>query len=298
MYAEVQSVYQAQSLVISSTYFPILRLLQTKQGLSVMDIAEQLGLSHPAVSKQVSKMLKERLLEKVADPADQRRSIIVLSDLSHAQMTQVEPVLEAIGTELNYFLGQLEGDFLTQLSDLESSLLTQPYAERVLLRLTPDELSITALASDSDAQSFKALNMQWLERFFAEQIYAQDIDMLERPQAFIAQGAVIKCARFKNRVVGCYLIKPNLGDSVELCKLAVAEEFAGLGIGKALVEDAIKEASKLGASKLTLETHTSLRPAIELYQQYGFKEVDCKVFSVPRADLKMVRSLPAQEVLL
>ena len=128
LYNEVQEIYLARSLAISSTYFPILRLLQTQSELSVVEVAEQLGLSHPAVSKQVSKMIKESLLVKHLDHHDQRRSIIALSPFCQQEMLKVEPVLQAIGAELDYYLSGLTGDFLTQLGALEDKLLTQHYA--------------------------------------------------------------------------------------------------------------------------------------------------------------------------
>lgn len=287
LYNEVQEIYQAKSLAISSTYFPILRLLQGEQGLSVVDISEHLGLSHPAVSKQVSKMLKEGLLVKKPDPNDQRRSTIALSAFCDAEMAKVEPVLVAIASELEFYLNQLSGDFLTQLSHLENQLLTQHYAARVLLRLTPDAMVVEELASKADAERFKALNMRWLNQWFEGQVYPQDYQMLNEPFQEMACGAIIKVARFRNQVIGCYLLKSPEGGDMELCKLAVDDGFIRLGVGERLMQDAIKEALRLSIKRLTLETHSSLKPAIALYRRLGFVAVDTQAFSVPRADTKM-----------
>lgn len=297
LYSEVQTIYQARSLAISSTYFPILRLLQNERELSVMEMAEQLGLSHPAVSKQVTKMLKEGLLEKRLDRQDQRRSIIGLTTFCQQEMAKVEPVLAAIGKELEHYLNRLTGDFLTQLGELERQLLSQHYAARVLLRLEPDALVIESIAGQEDIDRFRALNLQWLERYFSHAIYEQDRQMLNDPLQYVAAGGQIKVARFRGQVIGCYLLKYCDHRDVELCKLAVDEGFARLGVGERLVRDALAEATNLGAQSLSLETHTSLESAMGLYRKLGFEEVDCAAFSVPRADLKMSRAIKQEESL-
>lgn len=288
LYNEVQSVYLNESLAISSTYFPILRLLQYQGGLSVVEISDRLGLSHPAVSKQVTKMLKDELLIKQTDSKDQRRSVLHLSEFCINQMAQVEPVLKVIGQELEYYLDTTSGKFLEQLSQLEQSLLQAPYALRVLLRLHPHEVQVTPLEM-SLLESFQSLNMRWLKEYFPTDIYEQDINVLSDPFTHVIHaGGAVYCAIFKSRCIGTYLLKPIQNDEVELCKLAVAPDFQRLRIGERLVQHAIDQAKNMGATKITLESHTSLKAAMSLYQKFGFKPYETQPpFSVPRANIKL-----------
>lgn len=293
LYSEVQAIYSTESLMISSTYFPILRLLQEEGSLSVVQISERLGLSHPAVSKQVTKMLKEELLLKVQDERDQRRSAIGLSELSRQEMRKAEPVLEAIAKELEFFLNQVSGSFLEQLIGLEKKLLNGPYAKRVILRLHPERLIIKDGQSREDFSAFKALNMTWLERFFRQDIYEKDHLLLTEPQAQILdKGGRVKVATLEDQVVGAYFIMPCKGGVIELGKLAVAENFQRLGLGERLLNDAIKEAKVMSAKTLMLESHTSLAPALGLYRKLGF-EIDpsSAPYSVPRANIRMIKQL-------
>ncbi|SBS31500.1 putative N-acetyltransferase YvbK [Marinomonas aquimarina] len=294
LYNEVQSVYSAESLKISSTYFPILRLLQQQASLSVVQISEHLGLSHPAVSKQVTKMMKEGLLLKVPDEQDQRRSVICLSELCREEMLKAEPVLAAIGHELTYYLGHASGSFLEQLGELEKNLLNGPYAKRVLLRLHPEKLILKECQSEEDFRAFKALNMAWLERFFKDDIYDKDRLLLNDPKSHIlAQGGKVKVAYVEGQPVAAYFIMPEQAGVVELGKLAVSERFQRLGLGERLLQDAINEATAMQASRIVLESHTSLTPALSLYQKLGFTEEQVTSFSVPRANVRMVKALGA-----
>lgn len=293
LYSEVQSVYLAESLMISSTYFPILRLLQQQGALSVMQIAEGLGLSHPAVSKQVSKMLKEGLLVKALDERDQRRSAIRLSEFCCQEMVKVEPVLKAIAKELEYYLDAQSGAFLEQLSGLESVLLNGPYAQRVLLRLHPEKLSIKELQTEADRKAFKALNETWLERFFKTDIYERDHLLLNDPiKEIVHQGGVVKLAYLNDEPIATYYLMPKGHRVIEIGKLAVHDNFKRLGVGEAILNDALVTAKEMGVTEIYLESHTSLIPALSLYKKLGFKiDESAKEYSVPRANIRMTKTM-------
>ncbi|MBJ7551882.1 bifunctional helix-turn-helix transcriptional regulator/GNAT family N-acetyltransferase [Marinomonas ostreistagni] len=293
LYSEVQSIYTSQSLKISSTYFPILRLLQQAEALSVVEISEQLGLSHPAVSKQVAKMLKEGLLLKVQDPHDQRRSSISLSELSKQEMLRAEPILKVIGEELQRYLDRVSGSFLQQLELLEGDLLNGPYAKRVIYRLNPEQLVIRSCNTVKDFKAFKQLNLEWLEKYFCHEIYTKDTQLLSQPQKYIGDlGGVVKVASLGGEVIGAYYVLPHLTHEIELGKLAVTEAYQGLGIGEVLLSDAMNEAKELGGQRLMLESHTSLKPALNLYRKAGFiEDLDADRFSVPRANIRMIKQL-------
>lgn len=90
----MQEVCVQCGVSISPTYFPILQLLQTTGDLLVVEIAERLHLSHPAVSKQTTKMIKVSLLKKTVDKQGQRRSSLTLSGFGVDAMSRVEPILQ------------------------------------------------------------------------------------------------------------------------------------------------------------------------------------------------------------
>jgi GNAT superfamily N-acetyltransferase len=56
----------------------------------------------------------------------------------------------------------------------------------------------------------------------------------------------------------------------ELRLLAVSPEARGLGVGKALVDECIRRARRMGATELGLHTSRSLVAAVRLYQRMGF----------------------------
>jgi putative acetyltransferase len=53
----------------------------------------------------------------------------------------------------------------------------------------------------------------------------------------------------------------------------VKPDFRNLGIGRLILEYAILLAKKLKYNRIMLDTHDSMRAAIKLYLDYGFKEI-------------------------
>lgn len=299
LFIQVQDIYSQCEIPISATYFPILRLLQKTGNLSVMEIADRLHLSHPAVSKQTTKMIKEGLLEKTVDEQDQRRSSLQLSELGLSAMQRVEPVLQEMKIILEKMTFFSSENFMDALSILESEVLSGSLAEKVLDRLGPIDI---VLLETQHEKAFYDLNMAWLERYFPDQIADKDRVILRNPhQEIIQQGGKVWVAIRKTKaldsVVGTIAFSPMANGSSsysrgELFKLAVAEHAQQKGVAQNLLSAAIDFAQQEDFSVLSLETASCLDAARRLYDKNGFVE---KAFPAPslyaRADVYMEKSL-------
>lgn len=60
----------------------------------------------------------------------------------------------------------------------------------------------------------------------------------------------------------------------EMKRLYVYDRFKGKGIGKALCEELIKEAKRIGYASMRLDTIDRLATAIRLYKSLGFIEIE------------------------
>ncbi|MDN4478149.1 ribosomal protein S18-alanine N-acetyltransferase [Demequina sp. SYSU T00039] len=63
------------------------------------------------------------------------------------------------------------------------------------------------------------------------------------------------------------------GDAFHLMNLAVVSAMRGRGLGRALVEDFMAEARRLGAPDAWLEVAVTNQVALALYRSYGFEDV-------------------------
>jgi ribosomal protein S18 acetylase RimI-like enzyme len=84
---------------------------------------------------------------------------------------------------------------------------------------------------------------------------------------------VLYLAKWNDEVAGCIALMPLPGGlSCEMKRLYVRPQYRKHKIGKALVEQLLKDAKELGYTTMKLDTLQKLQPAIGLYQQYGFTE--------------------------
>ncbi len=134
--------------------------------------------------------------------------------------------------------------------------------------------------------AFKFINYAWINKYF--KVEQGDIDSLENPEKYFLEtgGAVLLACR-GDEVLGTTALKPMGENSLELCKMGVSDAALGLGIGYAIGEAAIKKAKDLGATRVYLETNSSLSPALNLYKKLGFSKVENFTSPYARADVAM-----------
>ena len=117
---------------------------------------------------------------------------------------------------------------------------------------------------------FARLNIEWLERwFFVEPI---DREVLSDPETHILAGGgrVLFAIDAAGHALGTVALLHE-GDGVyELTKMAVDPAARGRGIGRTLMQGALRTFRSLDGRELFLESSSKLAPAIALYQSVGF----------------------------
>lgn len=88
---------------------------------------------------------------------------------------------------------------------------------------------------------------------------------INRAQCFVAE--------VDDTVIGVYVLLPTRPETVELVNVAVDENQQGNGIGKRLVDHAIKNARSLGFKTIEVGTGNSGLSQLALYQKCGFRIV-------------------------
>jgi putative acetyltransferase len=137
-----------------------------------------------------------------------------------------------------------------------------------------------------DAAAFRALNEEWITRFFA--IEKKDIETLGDPEGnILAHGGRIFMAICDGRAGGCVALLAMGQGEFEIAKMAVTPASQGFGLGRKLMLRAIEAAREDGATRLYLETNHVLTPAIALYESVGFRHLPAGDSPYARANVRM-----------
>ena len=140
-------------------------------------------------------------------------------------------------------------------------------------------------------KAFFDLNAAWLNAYFLLEPF--DIEVLSDPEKMVIEpGGAIYVGLLKGEAVATFALTPQGAGKVELNKMAVDEEHRGKGFGHQMMEYILHVCLQRKVHTLELYSHTSLKPAIHLYETHGFKPVpvpeDC-VYD--RADIRMQLTL-------
>lgn len=154
------------------------------------------------------------------------------------------------------------------------------------------EILITEFEKENAAY-FGSLNKEWIQKFYT--LEPQDLEVLDHPlETVIAKGGAILFAGYQDRIIGTVGLRPLPGNQMEMIKLAVKEEFRGLGAGKQLCLAAMQKAEQLGAQQMVLYSNTLQKKAIALYRRLGFVERPVENGVYARANIKMEYSFALQ----
>jgi N-acetylglutamate synthase-like GNAT family acetyltransferase len=99
--------------------------------------------------------------------------------------------------------------------------------------------------------SFIRISYEWLKKYSL--LEPEDILILNHPEEIVQENeGHILFAKYDEKVVGTVALMKIDGDTFELAKLAVAEQYQGLKIGSMLIERCIEIAKKEEAKKIIL----------------------------------------------
>ena len=135
------------------------------------------------------------------------------------------------------------------------------------------------------SEQFFMLNKAWIE----ESWHLEDSDKkdLLNPDKIVLNGGQIFFALENQKAIGTVAMIKSSDDRFELAKMTVKVDFRGKGIANMLMDECLKFAKENKAKEIFLISNDSLRIARNLYDKYGFKEVDLDSKKYDRGNVKM-----------
>jgi ribosomal protein S18 acetylase RimI-like enzyme len=278
LYDAADAVYRARGSKMQARWLPVLRLLHDRGPHSVSEVAQAIGQTHSAVSQLVSKLRAAGWVSVGTDRSDRRRRVLALTARADQSLREIKPIWKSVQEVLDTRLADAGIELLETLARVERDVVGINLADAVIERCAAQDRAALRIVPFKPAlrEHFYRLNAAWLRRYF----YLEEIDhqVLSEPEAQILRpGGAILFAVLDETVVGTCALKLEAPGVYELTKMAVDENFQGLGIGRRLLEAAIAEFKRCKGRTLFLESSTKLTPALRLYESLGFE---------PQASLK------------
>lgn len=290
MMEEAREIYDFYGVGLKPKWFPVFYVLSQNEEKPVTVIAEEIGHSHPSVSKIVREMAKEGVVSEKKDKKDKRKNNVMLTKKGRALALQMEEQCFDVRNAVDHLLSNTNHNMWKAIEEFEFLLENKSLVKRVQEKRKERELKKVRVVPFENKYSkvFWELNEAWISNYFRmEEI---DKKALQNPQEYILDnGGYIAVALYDNLPVGvCALIKMNDPDyDYELAKMAVDPMAKGKGIGWILGTSIVEKAKALGAKKIYLESNTVLKPAISLYQKLGFNKITNQQTPYERCNIQM-----------
>ena len=113
--------------------------------------------------------------------------------------------------------------------------------------------------------------VDWLGIDLSYQDYAGEFQTMER--MYSPPEGLLLLAKEEEGMAGCVAFRKKGEGRCEMKRLYVRPTFRGRHLGKKLAEVCIEEASQAGYKQMVLDTMPTMKGAIRIYKDLGFKVI-------------------------
>jgi putative acetyltransferase len=301
LYDEVRNIYHAEGLDFDPRNFLLFRSFIEHGETSVGALALEMRCTQARASQKLAELEKTRLVERVKNQ-DARKSCFRLSEKSKKMIAQLTPIWSILDDVLR---DEFPSDqLLTELKRFETQMAPGRLASLVLARLSSATLQRGSKAANNftfkvllppftrDVVSrFEELNRAWLIEY-GFNTETPDRELFSDLSAYVSKhDGVLLVAEIAERVIATALLLKHDEKKFELAKFCVDKNARSSGIGRRLLGICEIEARARNATSLILETSSTLKSALKLYKEAGFKSHPVTDSPYDRVDLVMTKSL-------
>ncbi len=132
---DVSQLYGELSVEFEARWFPVVFYLKDRDDVPLTTVAQELGLTHPAVNQVAGDLTSKGLLKSSRDKGDERRRLLSLTKKGQETVRTLEPVWVEIAQATRELIDGSGCDVLRALEQMEQSLDEQSMHDRLMERL-------------------------------------------------------------------------------------------------------------------------------------------------------------------
>ena len=131
--SEINRTYQTAGIAFDASWFPVFYLLSKKESISIKELSDTTGVSHPAASQLVSNLKNKKLLKTTTSSKDGRLQLVQLTKAGRTLLEQIIPVWEAIKLTMEELVhsDQESEHLLTAITAVEKSFRALSLSQKI-----------------------------------------------------------------------------------------------------------------------------------------------------------------------
>lgn len=124
-----QQIYKAHGIDFEPKWFPVVYSLQANEVLSVVEIANEIGYTHPSTISLLKELEARKLVRSRKDKTDTRKRLISLTEKGQQLVTEMKPVWELITAALTD-LTDSTNNIMNAINEVEARFREKSFFER------------------------------------------------------------------------------------------------------------------------------------------------------------------------
>lgn len=129
-------IYKANGISFEPKWFPVIYTLHHKPVLSVVELAAEIGYTHPSTISLLKELEKEKLIKSLKDKQDERKRLLKLSDKGKALVERMQPVWQIMVAAIAE-ITDTRNNLMKAISEVESLLREKSFLERAKTQMIP-----------------------------------------------------------------------------------------------------------------------------------------------------------------
>lgn len=128
--------------------------------------------------------------------------------------------------------------------------------------------------SPTDQAAAKQLILNGLAEHWGELNLSLNPDLNDIQASYIDSGGVFIVVEADGKLIGTGALMPEGDNTARIMRVSVHQDYRRMGMGRGITAQLVKTARQIGYTRILVETTDTWQAAIQLYQDFGFVEVD------------------------
>lgn len=125
-------IYKAFGIDFELKWFPVIFTIYQKKVASVVEIANEIGYTHPSTINLLKELEKQGLIEWKKDKQDERKRFFLLTSKGEELIEKMKPVWELMSQVLGD-IADNTNNLLAAINEAEEKIASQSFLQRAML---------------------------------------------------------------------------------------------------------------------------------------------------------------------
>ena len=232
---EAQLSYRSQNIDFEPKWFPVIYVLSQRKAISVVELSQEIGYSHPTTISLLKELEKKELIGSAKDAKDERKRLITLTEKANELIQQLQP-LWAIMTQALVELTDTENNLYKAINEVNQNLKTKNLFDRMttikeMNQYTPEK----TIANDIKVEKIEDPKLESIAFAIRRQVFVEEQNVSQERESMDDAEAIHYLATVNGLPAGAARFRiMEKGAKIE--RIAVLNSYRGKKIGEAILK--------------------------------------------------------------